>query len=116
MSTMWRLSKGIFEVSVAAQRGVTQSLNQSMAQRQANRGWRAAQSGLVGPWDPPPPPQLGDYLDFSGVARPEDISGNGSDFPLGRYVLPRKRWEPRERRKRPVTCVHRARSRALRRR
>jgi len=96
MSTMWRLSKGIFEVSAAAQRGVTQSLNQSMAQRQANRGWRAAQSGLVGPWDPPPPPHLGDYLDFSGVARPEDISGNGSDFPLGRYVLPRKRWEPRE--------------------
>ena len=96
MSTMWRLSKGIFEVSAAAQRGVAQSLNQSMAQRQANRGSRAAQRGLVGPWDPPPPPHLGDYLDFSGVARPEDISGNGSDFPLGRYVLPRKRWEPRE--------------------
>ena len=96
MSAMWRLSKGIFEVSAAAQRGVTHSLNQSVAQRQANRGSRAAQRGIIGPWDPPPPPHLGGYLDFSGVARPEDISGNGADFPLGRYVLPRKKWEPRE--------------------
>jgi type IV secretory pathway TraG/TraD family ATPase VirD4 len=99
MSTMWRLSKGIFEVSAAAQRGMAHSMNQSMAQRaqrQSQRGSRAAQRGIIGPWDPPPPPHLGDYLDFSGVARPEDVTGNGADFPLGRYVLPRKKWEPRE--------------------
>jgi type IV secretory pathway TraG/TraD family ATPase VirD4 len=96
MSSMWRLSKGIFEISAAAQRGMVHSVNQSMAQREAMRGSRAAQRGIIGPWDPPPPSHLGDYLDFSGVARPEDISGNGADFPLGRYVVPRKRWEPRE--------------------
>jgi len=96
MSAMWRLSKGIFEASMAAQRGMTHSVNQSVAQRQVNRGFRAAQRGIIGPWDPPPPPHLGGYLDFSGVARPEDIFGNGADFPLGRYVVPRKRWEPRE--------------------
>jgi type IV secretory pathway TraG/TraD family ATPase VirD4 len=96
MSTMWRLSKGIFEVSAAAQRGVVHSVNQSAAQRQTMRGSRAAQRGIIGPWDPPPPPHLGGYLDFSGVATPADISGNGADFPLGRYVVPRKRWEARE--------------------
>jgi type IV secretory pathway TraG/TraD family ATPase VirD4 len=96
MSSMWRLSKGIFEISAAAQRGMAHSVNQSVAQRQSMRGSRAAQRGIIGPWDPPPPPHLGGYLDFSGIARPEDISGNGADFPLGRYVVPRKRWEPRE--------------------
>jgi type IV secretory pathway TraG/TraD family ATPase VirD4 len=96
MTSMWRLSKGIFEISAAAQRGLTNSVNQAVAERQAGRGSRAAQRGIIGPWDPPPPSHLGDYLDFSGVARPEDISGNGADFPLGRYVVPRKRWEPRE--------------------
>lgn len=96
MSTMWRLSKGIFEVSAAAQRGMMHQINQSVAQRQSMRGSRAARQGIIGPWDPPPPPHLGGYLDFSGVARPEDVSGNGADFPLGWYVVPRKRWEPRE--------------------
>ena len=44
MSVMWRLSKGIFEASAAAQRGITHSVDQSVAQRQANRGFRAART------------------------------------------------------------------------
>jgi hypothetical protein len=49
MSSMWRLSKGIFEMSAAAQRGMVNQLNRS-AQRQAPRGSRAAKRGVIGPW------------------------------------------------------------------
>ena len=62
--------------------------------RSAGRGRRAVDQGLIGPWDPTPPPGSAGYLDFSGTARPQDINATDWWFPLGRYVLPRHPWQP----------------------
>jgi hypothetical protein len=96
MGTGWRLTRGAFAASATAQRSMANSFSQSAAQRQANRGGRAAARGLIGPFDPPPPAHSSGYMDFSGVATPGDIQEYGVDFPLGRYVLPRKKWQGRE--------------------
>ena len=69
-------------------------MNQANAHRQVQRGAKAVRRGLVGPWDPPPPPGSAGYLDFSGVARPEDIAADDWCFPLGRYVMPQHPWTP----------------------
>lgn len=96
MGVGWRITKGAFDVSLAAQRSMSNSILQRSSERQANRGGRAANRGLIGPYDPPPPPQASGYLDYSGLATPNDIQGTTWNFPLGRYVLPRKKWEGRE--------------------
>lgn len=91
MSLVWRSSKALFSASMAAQRKAANSAARAAAERHANRGSRTARVGLIGPYDPPPPPHVGGYLDFSGLARPEEITAGGA-FPLGRYVHPRRRW------------------------
>lgn len=92
----WRLTKGIFGVSNATSRVIVNSMAQQAAVRRANRGMKAARSGLIGPFDPPPPAHAADFLDFSGVATPRDIRGVEWTFPLGKYVLPHKKWQGRE--------------------
>ncbi|HEY0616500.1 MAG TPA: TraM recognition domain-containing protein [Kribbella sp.] len=42
---------------------------------------------MVGPWDEIPT-DANDFLDYRGVARPEDLRVAPWSFPLGRYVLP----------------------------
>lgn len=91
MSVLWQSSRAMFGAGMSLQRQAANSAARAAAERQANRGSRAARMGLIGPYDPPPPPNLGGYLDYSGLARPEEITAGGS-FPLGRYVVPRKRW------------------------
>lgn len=95
MSLVWRSSKAMFGAGMAVQRSAAVSAGRSMAERQANRGARAARQGLIGPFDPPPPPHVSGYLDYSGLATPGDIT-TGGPFPIGRYVLPRKRWRAGE--------------------
>lgn len=96
MGAGWRLTKGAFDVSYSVQRSMASAVQQRAAQRTSNRGGRAARQGMIGPFDPPPPPQAQGYLDYSGLATPSDIRGVTWTFPLGRYVLPRKKWEGRE--------------------
>jgi len=92
---MWRAYEKSFRAATAAQRGLANSGQRAAAQRSFNKGSRSAQRGIVGPWDAPPPPEVGGYLDFSGVAIPSDIT-NGADFPLGRYVLPKHPWRSKD--------------------
>ncbi len=93
----WKLTKGVFTASHATSKALNNSMQQGMVRRQANRGWRAAASGLIGPFDPPPPPQAQGYLDYGGLATYNDLNTEDWSFPLGRYVEPRKRWEAKER-------------------
>jgi type IV secretory pathway TraG/TraD family ATPase VirD4 len=93
----WKLTKGVFTAGHVTGQAIGGSIQQGMVRRQANRGWKAAAAGLIGPFDPPPPPQASGYLDYAGLATPADISGQTWTFPVGRYVLPRKRWQAKER-------------------
>jgi type IV secretory pathway TraG/TraD family ATPase VirD4 len=97
MGAGWKLTKGVFSASHATSKALSNSLQQGAARRQANRGWKAAARGLIGPFDPPPPPQAQGYLDYSGLATYRDLTTEEWSFPIGRYVEPRKRWEAKER-------------------
>lgn len=92
MSMWWNLSKAGARASWASGHVLGDALAQGAAQRRVNRGARAVARGAIGPWDPTPPPGSQGFLDFSGVARPEDISCPEWWFPLGRYVTPRHPW------------------------
>lgn len=82
----WRVSQA---AGNAAQSAVTNAANNHVS--------RGARSGILGPWDAPPPPGTGihGYWDYRGVARPSDITLGTLDFPLGRYREPR-RWIARD--------------------
>jgi type IV secretory pathway TraG/TraD family ATPase VirD4 len=97
MGAGWKLTKGVFSASHATSKALSGSVQQGMVRRHANRGWRAASRGLVGPFDPPPPPHASDYLDYGGLATPADIEGQTWTFPVGRYVVPRKKWRAKDR-------------------
>lgn len=57
------------------------------------RGARAAARGVLGPDDPPPPPdRRGDWLDYRGLARPNEIKRMDYYFRLGHVRQPRRRW------------------------
>ncbi len=91
-SNWWRLAKGTWKLSNAAnsatQYAVTNSAN--------NRLSRGARDGVLGPWDPPPPRATRSGLwDYRGVARPGDVAPHQIDFPLGRYREPR-RWTAKQ--------------------
>jgi type IV secretory pathway TraG/TraD family ATPase VirD4 len=93
----WKLTRGVFSASQATGKALGGSVQQGMVRRQAQRGWRAAAASLVGPFDPPPPPQATGYLDYAGLATPADIDGQTWTFPIGRYVTPRKKWQAKDR-------------------
>lgn len=88
-SGWWKVASGSWKVSraigSAAQGATTHAVN--------NRVSRGARQGILGPWDPPPPPRVmrASLWDYRGVARPNDIARAPIDFPLGRYREPR-RW------------------------
>jgi type IV secretory pathway TraG/TraD family ATPase VirD4 len=91
-SGWWKVAKGTWKVSNAAGNLV----HSSSVDAVNNRLSRGARRGILGPWDPPPPPramQTG-LWDYRGVARPGDIARAAVDFPLGRYREPR-RWSAR---------------------
>lgn len=97
MGAGWKLTKGVFTASHATSKALNSSMQQGMVRRQANRGWKAAASGLIGPYDPPPPPNVSGYLDYGGLATPRDITGHTWTFPVGRYVTPHKKWQAGDR-------------------
>lgn len=88
----WNISKAGARASWAGGQALGDAMAQAASSRRLNRGARAVARGAIGPWDPTPPPGAQGYLDFSGVARPQDISCADWWFPLGRYVLPRHPW------------------------
>jgi len=89
MGIGWDITRGLFGATHAASRNMTNSALQGAAMRQASRGSRAVRRGLVGPWDAVPS-NASDFLDYSGVATPNDIKMDDLwVFPLGRYVLPK---------------------------
>lgn len=92
----WNLSRAGARASWAGGQLLGDALSQTAAQRRVNRGARAVSRGAIGPWDPTPPPGSQGYLDFSGVARPGDITCSEWWFPLGRYVTPRHPWSAKQ--------------------
>ena len=93
-SDWWKVARAGWRVSSAANR----SAHNGAASILNNRLSRGAKQGILGPGDPPPPPhalQAG-LWDYRGVARPRDIPPVSADFPLGRYIEPR-RWSPGQR-------------------
>ncbi len=96
MGIGWQVTRGLFGASTSASRHLANNAARQTASRQANRGSRAVNRGLVGPWDPVPA-GAATFADFSGLATPGDITLEPWIFPLGRYVLPKgKNWKPRE--------------------
>lgn len=88
------LFREVAKGTLGASRAAGNAAARSSAGFGMNRGRRAVASGLVGPWDPPPPPGSAGYLDFSGVARPGDLNCSDWWFPLGRYLMPKRPWRP----------------------
>ncbi len=87
---LWRAAKGTWAVSNAAGTGIANAVN--------NRMTVGARQGILGPWDPAPPPRAarqGGLWDYRGVAKPGDIGPVQSGFPLGLYREP-KRWVARK--------------------
>lgn len=93
MGRWWRGARGLMSASTSASRSLSNQAQVRAASRRLRRDTRAASRGVVGPWDPPVPPGVSGYLDYSGLARPEDIGPVSNDFPLGRYVVPKGQWE-----------------------
>jgi len=100
MGLGWEFTKGVFSASNSIGRSISggsrllrHSAAQRGAERRANRGARSVASGLIGPFDPMPPAHASGYLDYSGLATPGDIASEPWDFPLGKYVMPRNKWE-----------------------
>jgi type IV secretory pathway TraG/TraD family ATPase VirD4 len=89
---IWRSGQVAFDAS----RAVARTAEGRLLSWSAGRGARAARYGVVGPWDPPLPPRISGVLDYSGLARPQDIQPSRIDFPLGRYISPRGKWRPKD--------------------
>lgn len=88
MGIGWEITRGLVGASNAAGRSMANAAATNAAMRRANRGTRAVNRGMIGPWDQVPAGAQ-DYLDYSGVARPADLLPQSWTFPLGRYVKPR---------------------------
>lgn len=94
MASGWMKAAGAaWRLSQAAGNAAGNAAQSAAANAANNRVSRGARNGILGPWDPPPPPGAGlhGYWDYRGVARPSDIAPGALDFPLGRYREPR-RW------------------------
>ena len=82
----------VWRASSAASR-VSANLGASAAQHiQIKRAARRAATGVIGPGDPPPPPNGPmDYYDYRGVATPRDARAlRDKPFTLGRLLDPRR--------------------------
>ncbi|MFT4188957.1 MAG: type IV secretion system DNA-binding domain-containing protein [Aeromicrobium sp.] len=88
MGIGWKVTRGVFAASNSIGKQMSNSAATSAAIRKANRGQRAVKRGFIGPWDEVPA-NAQDFLDYSGVATPEDLDIPPWAFPLGRYVLPK---------------------------
>ena len=88
-SGWWNVAKGTWKVSSAA----GSAIQGATSGASNNRLSRGARRGILGPWDPAPPPRAlhAGLWDYRGVARPNDIAQAPVDFPLGHYREPR-RW------------------------
>lgn len=98
MASGWmRAAASAMKLSHAAGTAAGNAAQAAVTSAQNNRVSRGARHGILGPWDAPPPPDMGadGYWDYRGVARPSDIAPFSIDFPLGRYREPRK-WTARE--------------------
>jgi hypothetical protein len=93
MRWMWKGAKGVFAASNAASQAAAGHLQMGATNWGLRRDMKAAQRGVVGPWDPPIPPGASGYYDYSGLAKPEDIGAVSDEFPLGRYVVPKGKWK-----------------------
>lgn len=94
MGVWGKAAKVYFTAGRSAGNAAGNAAERGVASWTAGRGRKAAARGIIGPWDPPPPPGMGGYIDFSGVARPGELDCSDWWFPLGRYVKPRDPWRP----------------------
>lgn len=92
-STWWNLTKGTWK----ATNSMSQAMQGAVNDARNNRLSSGARRGVLGPWDPPPPPRAhqAGLWDYRGVARTRDIAHATADFPLGRYVDPRH-WRTKQ--------------------
>lgn len=88
MGIGWQVTRGLFAASNSASRQMANAAATNSAVRRANKGSRAVRRGLVGPWDQVPAGAQ-DFLDYSGVATPNDVQWQTWALPLGKYVLPK---------------------------
>lgn len=88
MGLGWDITRGVFGVANAAGTTLANSATRATAEHASARGSRAVRRGIVGPWDTIPA-DAADFLDFSGVATPAELSVPTWVFPLGRYILPK---------------------------
>ncbi len=80
-------------LSAKAAQGVAQAAVAGIEHAQERRGVRAARRGLVGPDDPPPPPEwTAGILDYRGLARPRELAASGWTYRLGRPRNPTGHW------------------------
>jgi len=88
MGIGWDITRGLFGAANSASQTLANAAIRGAAERQSSRGSGAVRRGLIGPWDSIPATASG-FLDYSGVATPEDLTVPGWVFPLGRYILPK---------------------------
>lgn len=79
------LARRSLRLSVQAGQGLANAAVAGIEQAQERRGARAASRGLIGPDDPPPPPEWsGAVLDYRGLARPRELGSSPWVYRLGR--------------------------------
>ncbi len=80
-----RTARQTLRLSVKAGQGLANAAVAGIEQAQERRGARAASRGLIGPDDPPPPPEWsGAVLDYRGLARPRELGPYQWEYRLGR--------------------------------
>lgn len=90
MSSGWRIFSSVAKGTVNASNGISRAMSGGIESAAANRGSRAARSGILAPGDPPPPPNSGDFYDYRGVAVPNQLKPLVGPFALGVGIDPRK--------------------------
>jgi hypothetical protein len=89
-----RLTWELLRLSTKAAMGLIQSIVYLVEQGPIRRGARAARRGVLGPDDPPPPPELSvSALDYRGLARPGELALAPWAYRLGRLRQPGRSWK-----------------------
>src|ERR1700684_1887264 len=90
-----RAARQSLRLSIKAGQGLANTAVAGLEQAQEMRGARAASRGLIGPDDPPPPPEwTAGVLDYRGLARAEELGSFPWSYRLGRLRRTGGRWTP----------------------
>jgi type IV secretory pathway TraG/TraD family ATPase VirD4 len=94
MISPFRIAWELLRLATRIVTGLVQTVVSWFEQEPLRRGARAARSGLLGPYDPPPPPELeASTLDYRGLARPQDLALEPWAYRLGCLREPGRKWK-----------------------